>query len=419
MFVNLPRKLLILGLLVVAALPFVAVAGTSATPDPTCVPPTPNDSQLAHCVHTLAESNGGAGTQRPVVLYKWELPDMNPNVAGMQYTDSTDGGAVSTGTACPTPNPLGCINTTGNDLPDNKGQYHHHHDDADPRKAPGQMQVRPNLDDKPEKRTIEVWAIVMDPNGAADIDLVQAHIFDSSGAKKTFITLGQRACSALGTSNTTLGLGPQHDVLGPQHAAENTGQLEHGVVQLHQCNKGQWRVYSGTFLLNNDQPDGKYTVRVDATDGEGTGVVLENQFTVLNVVAFKIDFQTVNYGLIAAGTRQVRPGDFTYGNGIPTIRNTGNDEACLTLDFSIMEGKVRQADITEFDASLWVNDPPELLKFVAGVPQQFAKPLPPKLDVQLDFSVDPPSPLPSDIYQGTVDLSVKKDVEGCGPTIGP
>jgi hypothetical protein len=296
----------------------------------------------------------------------------------------------------------------GNDLPDNKGVYHHRHDDADPRKAPGQMQVRPNIDDKPEKRTIEVWAIVMDPNGAADIDLVQAHIFDSTGAKKTFISLGLRQCSALGTAT---------NVLSPQHAAENTGQLAHGVVLVHECNKGQWRVYSGTFLLNNDQPDGKYTVRVDATDGEGTGAVLENRFTVLNVIAFKIDFQTVNYGLIAAGTRQVRPGNWTYGDGIPTIRNTGNHAACLSLNFSAMQGKVRQALINGFDASFWAVDPPEHLKFTAGTSQQFTAPLPPKVDIQLDFSVDPPSPLPSDIYQGTVNLSIKK-AEPCGSVAG-
>ena len=406
MFANLPRKLLILGLLVVAALPFVAVAGTSATPDPTCVPPTPNDSQLNHCVHTLAQADGGAGAQRPVVLYKWELPDMDSTTPGMQYTDSTVGGGLT----CPN-NADGCINALGNDLPNLKGNFLHNHDDGTvPRKAPGQMQVRPNLDDKPEKRLMEIWAIVSDPNGAADIDLVQAHIFEAGGAKKEFITLTNRPCTALGTPT---------GVTSPQHAAENTGQLAHGAVLIHECNKGQWRVYSGTFLLNNDQPDGKYTVRVDATDGEGTGTVLENQFLVLNVVAFKIDFQTVNYGLIAAGTRQVRPGNFVYGDGIPTIRNTGNDEACLSLDFSAMTGKVRQAQITGFDASLWVNDPPELLKFIAGIPQQFVKPLPPKLDVQLDFSVDPPSPLPSDIYQGTVDLSVKKSVEGCGPPTGP
>jgi len=377
---------------------------TKATPTPTVehtcpTPVTLKNSALDHCVSTVAEADPNGTAQRPQVLYKWELPDMDPNTPGMQYTDGTEGS-----TACPN-NFYGCINTDGNDVPDIKGAYHHRHDDGDPRKPPGQMQVRPNLDDKPEKRTIEIWAIVMDPNGAADIQLVLGHVYDPSGVKKLSLPLTQRACTVLGTPT---------NVLSPQHAAENTGQLPHGAVLQHECTKGQWRLFTGTFLLNNDQPDGKYTVRVDATDGVGTGENFENQFTVLNVVAFKIDFQAINYGLLAAGTRQVRPGNFNYGDGIPTVINTGNDEACLTLQFSDMVGKIRQGRITLFDASLWTVQPPQQLAFLAGQPGQFTGPLPPKLPVQIDFAVSPPAPLPSDQYQGTLHLSVKKQAEGCG-----
>jgi len=413
MFKRNSSKFILFGLLAVAALalPGLVWSGTvSATPDPTCATPratTPafNDSQVQHCVHTFAEVDGSASIQRPVVENKWELPDMDPLTAGMQYTNSLLGGGT-----CPDTT-FGCINTLGNDTPAATNAFHHAHDDGPtPRKHPGQMQARPNIDDKPGKRLIEVWAVVSDPNGSADIQLVQAHIIQSNNVKKgTAIPLGLRACTDLG--NPT-------QVTSPLHAAENTGQLPHGKIDLHRCTKGGFRVYSGTFLLNNDQPDGKYRVVVNATDSVGTGADLVNQFLVQNVIAFKIDFTSVNYGFIAPGSRQVRPGDTIYGNGVPTIQLTGNSKSCLTLHFSKMIGKLRQGSITAFDASLWANGlapaAPETKQFAASVPGQFLKPIQPKVPVQIDFSIKPPTPLPSDLYQGKLDLSIKKPLTACG-----
>jgi hypothetical protein len=273
--------------------------------------------------------------------------------------------------------------------------------------------VQPNVDDKPEKRTIEIWALVTDPNGAAGIQLVTAHVFDSTGTKKgTVINLGERTCASLGSAT---------DVSSVRHAAENTGQVPHDKIEAHECDKGAFRVFSGTFLLNNDQPDGKYTVRVTATDETGSGAPLENRFLVQNVVAFKIDVGSVNYGFITPGVKKEVLGDFTYGNTRPTIQNTGNSKACLSVTYGAMEGKVSQALITTFDASLWSGSPAveEERLFDAGVSQQFSTPLQPKALLQMDFSIRPPVPLPSDLYQGRVDLSVKKAGQVGGVAGGP
>ena len=373
---------------------------TPGCPTPRATTPAFNDSGVQHCVQTVAELDGAASLQRPVVQNKWELPDMDPLTAGMQYTNSLRGGG-------PCPNVVdGCISALGNDTTAATGLFHHAHDDgATPRKHPGQMETRPNIDDKPGKRLIEVWATVGDPNGVADIQLVQAQVRDSTGTKKGLVTLAPRSCGDLGNPNM---------VTSPLHAAENTGQLPHGKIDLHACNKLSFRVYSGTFLLNNEQPDGKYTVSVEATDGVGTGPALVNRFTVLNVIAFKIDFTQINFGLLAPGSRQIRPGNTVYGDGIPTIINTGNSEACLTLHFSKMIGKLRQGSITAFDATFWTVTPPETVQFAAAVPGQFASLLRPKAPTQIDFSVRPPSPLPSDQYQGRLDLSIKKQAGLCG-----
>jgi hypothetical protein len=410
-------------LIAVAIVAFAAVLATgnaSATPGP-CEASTPpaqipvgptdtggfiNDSDTIHCVTTNAFIPGGAGSA-PSILNKFELPDMNSTTTGMQYiTKGATGTQQCTyNTAVPpAPTNAPCVNAAGNDIPNkNTGEFGHFHHDADPCKfgTGCQMQVEPNIDDKPEKRLVEIWAIVKDDvGGISDIASVWAEVRDSAGVKKNGanIQLGLRACDDLGT---------EQNASSPYHAAVNTGGMPHAKLTLTDCTpQNLWRPYSNTFLVNNDQPYGKWTVCVFAIDqaGNTTNPKVCNQFNVVNVVAFELSFTKVSYGAISIGVpKSVSPGQ---------VHNTGNAKACLTADFTPMRGKQSQLPIYEFDIDLagevkyfWTGPTPDPTR---PNPQQLVTPLQPKVPVKIRFSIHPAAPLAQDTYWGSVNLSVKK-----------
>jgi hypothetical protein len=358
------------------------------------------------CVNTSAVVDPADPNNRPQVRNKFELPDMNPNVAGMQYTSAKVA-------ACATPQLLACYDATGQDVPaKNTTDYAHAHDDdpTGPDKT-DQMMVRPNLDDKPSKRLIEIWAVVQDPNGPTNIATVTATVCLPNAVactgteKKITFNLTKQHCDLLGSPL---------DVHSPVHAAQNTGQWAHGKT----CDPKIDTVWTGTFYLNNDQPPGKYLVKVHGNDNKGSGPVFENHFEVLQTLGFKVDFHTLNYGVIAPGSRQTIAGDTVMepvvgtagpppANGIkPTIANTGNAKWCLQVQSTQMAGAVSQklTPITNFAASLNHNT----IKYSAASGWVNLGSVQSKQSAQLDFSVDPPAPMQSDTYQGKTDLRIVK-----------
>jgi hypothetical protein len=417
-------------LIAVAVVAFAAVLATgsaSATPGPCETPEnnnhagstaggsptaTKNISALLHCVTTNAVIPSGAGSA-PSILNKFELPDMDSTTSGVQYKNPNGTGTqqctyVTNSPPVVTNSP--CVNAAGNDIPNkNTGEFGHFHHNADPCKhgsAGCQMQVEPNIDDKPEKRLIEIWAIVKDDvGGIADIASVWAEIREPDGAKKFQnqpLQLGLRPCDDLGT---------EQNAASPYHAAVNTGGMPHAKLNLNDCTpQNLWRPYSGTFTLNNDQPYGKYTVCVFAIDqaGNTTNPKVCNQFNVVNVVAFELSFTKVSYGAVSIGVpKSVSPGH---------LENTGNAKACLTADFTPMRGKQSQLPIYLFDIDLggetryfWTGPTADPTR---PNPGQLVTPLQPKVPVKIRFSIHPVAPLAQDTYWGSVNLSVKKCANG-------
>src|SRR5512147_975459 len=98
-----------------------------------------------------------AGTP-PQVLYKFEVPDADSSVAGIQY-DSDDGILFQAG-----------------------------------------AQIAPNLEDMPEALKIAYWWVATDPNGTDDIIFAFVRVWHPDGTFKYQLdALGPSACSDLGT----------------------------------------------------------------------------------------------------------------------------------------------------------------------------------------------------------------------------
>jgi hypothetical protein len=321
-----------------------------------------NDQQ----VPTSAQINP-AGSP-PVVSNKWELPDMQSGVAGIQY------GTVA--------NP------------------HQHDDDMN---QVG-IQFAPNLEDLPEARQVEYWWIVSDPNGIGDIKDAFVRVFHPDGSLKYQLhgtadygqptaanPLTPVACTALGSATS-----------GMLEAAVHTGQMTAADVPtiLDNCNKHVSLIFHAVGEMSKHQPAGTYTVIASGSDGNGNVGSLTNTFEVLPVIGLEADFSAVDFGDILPNTAKWVRGDLTWG-GLPSVKNTGNVNMFLGVQFSKMTGAQYQKVIDVFDAQLNAQtyDP-----LAAGTLACFNnEPLGSNEIGQLDLSIHPGA-IPADAYTGTLRL---------------
>jgi hypothetical protein len=319
---------------------------------------------LADDVPTNAVINP-AGTP-PAVEWKWELPDMQSGVAGIQY------GTVA--------------------------NAHQHDDDM----ATPLMQVFPNLDDLPEARLIDYWWVVSDPNGIGDIIDAFIRVYHPAGDLKYQLHGTLQPCAALGTATTTGST---------LEAAVHTGQLTAAQAALivENCGKQIWRVYRVTGELSKHQPAGPYTVDASAVDQAGNTGSLSNQFTVLPIIGLRQDFTAIDFGQILPNTTKWVRGDFAFGGALPTVMNVGNVLMYINVQFTPMLGVNFQKVINVFDVMLdstdnAVVDGQTYDPVNAGAVVCFdQEALGSNVEGQIDFSIHPGS-IPGDTYLGRVNI---------------
>jgi hypothetical protein len=295
-----------------------------------------------------------AGTP-PVVHYKFEVPDADSAAPGIQY-NSDDATLFQPG-----------------------------------------AQIAPNLENLPEVQQIAYWWIAEDPNGIGDVIDGFVRVFHPDGTMKYQVhdPNGPNACSDLGTWNT-----PGT----PLYAAYRSGQLTSAQADsiVENCNKNVWRPYFVSAEINKHQPCGAYRVVASVVDQAGNVGSLENTMDILCIIGLEIDFASVNFGQILPNTDKWVRGDMTFGAGtLPSVKNTGNSNLFLQLQYSNMLGANFQKVINRFDAKLNAQtiDP-----MAAGTSYCFnLEPLGSNEVGQLDLSIHPGS-IPADTYSGTLRL---------------
>jgi hypothetical protein len=292
----------------------------------------------------------------PNVRYKFELPDMQSGVAGIQY------GTVA--------NP------------------HQHDDDMN---VPG-MDVAPNLEDLPEKRLIEYWWVAEDPNGIGDLNDAFIRVWHPDGSLKYQLHGVLVPCTSLAAA---------------LEAAVHTGQITQADADLivEECGKNVLRVYRVVGDLSKHQPCGLYTVEAQAVDGAGNTdpTPAVNNFNVLCVIGFEKDFDpAVDFGEILPNTVKWVRGDKDMNTPLrPSVKNTGNTAMYLWLHFGAMIGQNFQKVINQFDAQLnsQAIDP-----IFASENHCFdLEPFGSNEIKQLDLSIHPGS-IPADTYAGWLDV---------------
>lgn len=312
----------------------------------------------------------GSGSP-PTVDYKWELPNVNQSA-----TCATD--------------PF---------------QYGN---DADPSTNTG-VQVVPNLEDLPCLEQISYWWVASDPNGISDIIQAYVRVFHPDGSLKY-----QLHATTDGTQNAPVApvacadLGSPTDPTTPIGAAVLTGQLSSADAQLilDNCSKNVSLVFRVQGELSKEQPCGDYTVTASVSDQAGNVGELTNTMTVLCVVGLWTDFTNVDFGQIVPNTAKWVRGDTTFDDpadsGMPSIKNVGNTNMFLEMNYSEMVGASQGKTITSFDGQLNTQ---EVNPMAAGSTYCFnLQPIGSNVVGQLDLSIHPGS-VPADSYTGSLTLT--------------
>lgn len=349
-----------------AALVVVAVTslGLSTVAQAVTVPPA--DPNVPSSAKVDTEVNITSTGNPPSIECAWALPDMSSTdtaTPAIQYTnafgDSDDDVPQKTTSPC--------------DLPG--GGLH----PTQPNGATHTVQVRPNPEDQPEARRIELWAAVDGPNGdVGSITGVFFKVFHPDGSFKLEVDppqVGQpmdpgvtrpvsRYAPNVPVDPKCAGPAGMFAAAGPQTTPNPgaTGQLtdkainqttpDQGIVAL--CRQGVKALYTGEFQVSKHQPCGPYKVEVHALNNGAEDV----QTYYLDIICFfslAIDFNAINWGTVTSTSNPVVGGDLNFQpatSTAPTIKNVGNSGMGLSLTFTAMTipGQAGSKTINRFDA---------------------------------------------------------------------
>jgi hypothetical protein len=198
-------------------------------------------------------------------------------------------------------------------------------------------------------KPVAICALASDPNGLADINKISGNVFypqdiflgsDNSvsqsgcgqqkGGEVALETLSKEAgwnlfCERIRNQNNNL------PVFSAGFDYEKICGVDGELV------KATAAVACGKIELAYNDPSGDYKTAVAAQDKAGLAGTLENSFKYLELVAFEIDFDHLDYGAMRLNDKKIVSGDpiFSPDDGLPTVRNIGNTR---------LEIKIKQDD---------------------------------------------------------------------------
>jgi hypothetical protein len=347
----------------------------------------------------------------PVIECKWELPDMaNGDLAGRDpYPDITFEYGTAANIHEHDDSPLGPTPLNPCSLPAAPGTP------TMANGATGMMTITANPGDLPELRRFQVWMAVDHPNGIGAISDVYWDIFHPDGTPKTQvhgIKVPLADCASLGSSTAA---GTMFE------AAVHTGQLSAAAVDdinrgmVAKCHEQEKAIYYAEWTVSKEQPCGSYQVVAHAVSNATQAPTLTNYFNVVCFFSGQIDFAALDWGTISPGITDVVSGDLIWDippDNAPTVRNVGNIGLEPAVRFQQMCSTTLPIPkcIDQFDVAFGRS--PAVLQYIDPV---FANTWVDFDDTRervlcadelgkMDFSIHPPSTLPADAYEGTIDI---------------
>jgi hypothetical protein len=368
----------------------------------------------------------GAGLA-PIIECKWELPDMQSgDGTGSPYPDATFEYGTAASPHTHDDSPLVPTPLHPCSLPDGTGTARMASG------ATGMMTITANPGDLPEERRFQMWMAVDHPTGIGSIDDVYWDIFHPAGPDPEDGSVKRQVhgikvpvadCGLLGSSTQA---GTMFE------AAHHTGQIaataiddEHrGIVAM--CQEQVKAIYYGEWTISKEQPCGRYRVVANAVANGVLAEPIENFFDAVCFISGELDFNSLDWGVLAPGATDVVPGDTVWDpedSDRPTVRNVGNIglEPAVTFEEMCSTTLPSPKCIIQFDVSFGRS--PSVLQHIdpifAGDTVDFDNDRNRVLCAdemgKIDFSIHPPNTLPEDIYEGDVEITFLP-VRGICPT---
>jgi len=252
---------------------------------------------------------------------------------------------------------------------------------------------------------ISVWAVVTDTNGIGDITGVYFKVFEPGG-ERCDQPGPCSACPEPNVEKVQIHMTKDTDWEAAKQKGLDTGQLtpEQAAELDEELTKHGAELWTGSWVYEVHQPAGNYCIEVTAVDQAGNKTKLGNCILIESIVVLAIDFDTVDYGEIVPRAEKwvMGNGEFSPGDGRPTVWNQGNDPASLKVQFTSMVGAQEGKTIEDFNVQLLG----ERVDVKAGEWAALTGPLMPCTPAQIDFSIHPPVFLPADNYSGTLHLEM-------------
>ena len=261
--------------------------------------------------------------------------------------------------------------------------------------------------------TVEKYVVVCDPNGKEDIEKVIVRTF--------YPLLNGEPCGCE-PCNETYCCDPE---VGKCKLKEES--IAEPLPNLTACEDAKWDAYEEGLLtpeqveeideyLNNgtgwiyvehnefncSDPAGFYTVCAQAFDHAGNYSCLANTFEYLSVVALRLDFSQIDYGVITLSeTKWVEGDDDMETSDKPTIKNDGNAPLDIWIESWDMTSDGGMIPADKLDAKIdgveqWLALPPGIL---------FDVDLPGCTPTAIDFSIHAPLGTPPGNYSGFIRLT--------------
>ncbi|GEM_PF-2540832 len=312
------------------------------------------------------------------------------------------------------------------------------------------IQVNPNAFDSPTNnyntsgtapRRLEVWAAV--DNAAA----VSFNVFYPNGKEDTAlggIQVGgsTQACSTYNTNHSNI-LSNMFTEAGPVSGSpvtQGTNQLSANAITnnagtgiLDRCNDNEKSLWFQAFTVSKDDPNGKYTVEVQAINTNGTSLAWLS-FQVLPLFFLGVDFTSVTLTqeqgtsppvYWASGDSIWDPSNQTSTQE-PTVTNGGNSGMEVGVEFTPLVYNPPSGSpyyITNFDANLGYNANlvlPKDIQMTANTvgyisnngssPATGPQLVCPNDTPKLDLSAEPTVSDAPGLYTGSVSISGTSDV---------
>lgn len=268
-----------------------------------------------------------------------------------------------------------------------------------------------------ENVTADKYVVVYDPNGIGDIEKVIVRTFYplEDGSPCNCIPRNETYCCKPDVPDACSQSRLKHESIAEPlpnlTACEDAKRdaYEEGLLTEEQIEEideyldnGTGWIYVEHNTFNCSDPAGLYTVCAQVFDRAGNYSCMANTFEYLSVVALRLDFSKIEYGVINTGETKWVEGDDDMGTpDMPTVKNEGNlpmdiwiESWNMTSDGGVIPADKLDARIKEVEQ--WLALPPGVL---------FDVDMPGCIPTSIDFSIHAPLGTQPGNYSGFIRLT--------------